>query len=107
GVLQEDRPQGRQDWRQAIPGDHDACGAHGQGEEGGGGKREGPGGEGEEAEEVTRVYSPTSCLQSQATHLSCRTCGEHPSVVHIPARYVGYFCGKCCPACRRKPARLH
>jgi len=30
--------------------------------------------------------------------------GRCPEAVHIPTRYVGYFCGQCCQACREKPA---
>ena len=65
-----------------------------------GGKREGAEAEGG----VMRVTQPAACFQSRRTELPCRTCGERPSVVHFPTRYVGYYCEKCCPACRQKPA---
>jgi hypothetical protein len=65
-----------------------------------GGKREGADVEGG----VMRVTQPAACFQSRRTELPCRACGECPSVVHFPTRYVGYYCEKCCPACRQKPA---
>ena len=47
---------------------------------------------------------PAACFQSSRTYLKCRTCGERPDVIHIPTRHIGYFCGKCCPACPQKRA---
>jgi hypothetical protein len=40
------------------------------------------------------------CFQSRRTDFKCRACGERPDEVHIPTRYLGYYCEKCCPACR-------
>jgi len=51
-----------------------------------------------------RETQPAACFQSRHSELPCRTCGKHPDVVHFPTRYVGYYCEKCCPACRQKPA---
>jgi len=39
------------------------------------------------------------CYQSRITQRLCAGCGEITKKVHIPTRYVGYYCGKCCPAC--------
>ena len=68
--------------------------------------REGRGGnrEGAEVGGVIRVTQPAACFQSRRTEFPCRACGECPSVVHFPTRYVGHYCEKCCPACCQKPA---
>jgi hypothetical protein len=48
---------------------------------------------------------PAACFQSLLTGLrSCQTCRQHTGVIYIPTRDVGYYCPKCCPACRDKPA---
>jgi excisionase family DNA binding protein len=48
---------------------------------------------------------PAACYQTSRTGFNaCQTCGELPSVIHIPICIVGYFCEKCCPACRERPA---
>jgi hypothetical protein len=44
------------------------------------------------------------CYQSRITQRRCAGCGEVPKEVHIPTRYVGYYCGKCCPTCSLRPA---
>ena len=51
-----------------------------------------------------REPQPAACYQSRRVWLRCRACSARPGVLHIPTRYIGYFCGKCCPACREKPA---
>lgn len=56
------------------------------------------------AEEMMDDTKPATCFQSSRTDLKCRTCGERPSAIHIPTRYAGYYCEKCCPACRLKAA---
>ena len=91
GQLRKD-PNTVSDRRQTEPRDHDVRGTHRPGEEGCGGKREGAEAEGG----VMRVTQPAACFQSRRT--------ECPGVVHFPTRYVGYYCEKCCPACRQKPA---
>jgi hypothetical protein len=47
---------------------------------------------------------PAPCYQVPRVWRRCRTCGVRPGFVHIPIHHIGYFCKKCCPACRRKPA---
>jgi hypothetical protein len=50
---------------------------------------------------------PSSQRRAFSRHVRgalCRTCGTRPDVLHIPTRYVGYFCGECCAACRETPA---
>jgi hypothetical protein len=55
-----------------------------------------------DAKEMMRDTEPAACYQSRRVWLRCRTCGARPGVLHIPTHYIGYFCGKCCPACRLK-----
>ena len=49
---------------------------------------------------------PVACFQSSRTNLKCRACGERPRAIQIPTSYAGYYCEKCCPACRLKAAVL-
>jgi hypothetical protein len=53
---------------------------------------------------MMRASEQVACIQSSPTDLHCRTCGKRPGVLHTPTRYFGYYCEKCCPACREKPA---
>jgi len=49
-----------------------------------------------------RETEPAACYQSTRVWIRCRTCGARPGVLHMPTHYIGYFCEKCCPACRLK-----
>ena len=54
--------------------------------------------------DIQRTGAVARCYQSRITQRRCAGCGEVPKTVHIPTRYVGYYCGKCCPACSRETA---
>jgi hypothetical protein len=47
------------------------------------------------------VNDPRPCYQVSLVRSGrqCWRCKKVPDVVHIPTVYIGYFCGKCCPAC--------
>ena len=47
-----------------------------------------------------REPEPARCYLSRRVWLRCRTCGARPGAIHIPTKFIGLFCGKCCPACR-------
>ena len=51
---------------------------------------------------VTAV--PDACFQALQMRYPCATCKRHPMLVHIPTAHTGFYCGKCCPACK-SPAR--
>ena len=44
---------------------------------------------------------PRSCYQVPFVRNGrrCSRCEEVADVVHVPTVHIGYFCGKCCPAC--------
>ena len=44
------------------------------------------------------------CYQSTFAKRICGACGRIAGPVHMPTVQVGYFCAKCCPACKVKPA---
>jgi hypothetical protein len=46
---------------------------------------------------------PAACYQSAISPHRCTTCGFYSVLVHIPTAHIGYYCPKCCPACREKP----
>jgi hypothetical protein len=52
--------------------------------------------------DIPRADAVARCYQSRITQRRCAGCREVPKTVHIPTRYVGYYCGKCCPACSRE-----
>ena len=51
-----------------------------------------------------KSFKPAACYQMSRTERYCSMCGQRPAFVHLPTRYVGYFCAQCCPACRDMPA---
>jgi hypothetical protein len=51
------------------------------------------------------MSEPIPCFQIQRSIEACRTCGKHPGLVHVPTRYAGLYCEKCCPACNRRSGK--
>jgi hypothetical protein len=50
------------------------------------------------------MSDPIPCFQTRRSIETCRACGKGSAVVHLPTKYTGYYCEKCCPACNPKPA---
>jgi hypothetical protein len=46
-----------------------------------------------------------TCYQSTFANRICDACGKIALVVHMPTARIGYFCGKCCPACKTNLAK--
>jgi hypothetical protein len=42
---------------------------------------------------------PVNCLRSSRAHGQCATCGQSPTVLHIPLRSAAHYCEGCCPCC--------
>jgi len=36
----------------------------------------------------------------------CDTCGNWPNHLHMPEEMHGWYCGRCCPACKARAAEL-
>jgi hypothetical protein len=49
-----------------------------------------------------KSIKPGTCYQSSSTYRRCEGCGQRPVVIHLPTHKTGYYCSKCCPACRLK-----
>ena len=50
------------------------------------------------------MSEPIPCFQIRRSIETCRACGKGSAVVHLPTKFIGYYCEKCCPACNSKPA---
>ena len=46
-----------------------------------------------------------TCYQSTFAKRICDACGKIAGPVHMPTMQIGYFCGKCCPACKTNLAK--
>jgi hypothetical protein len=51
-----------------------------------------------------KSIKPATCYQVSHADRYCNMCGQQPVFIHLPTHRTGYFCEKCCPACRDKPA---
>jgi len=53
-----------------------------------------------------RKLSACDCLRTSGAGQKCDKCGQKPSILHVPLRTAGVFCGACCPCCaaERVPA---
>ena len=42
---------------------------------------------------------PKDCFRTNRFQAKCDTCGQAPSVLHIPLKRPGRYCEACCPSC--------
>jgi hypothetical protein len=39
------------------------------------------------------------CYRTARAPQKCTICGDRETRMHMPIGHIGYFCGRCCPAC--------